>query len=115
MSWLARFFASAVLIFSFFAFMPGSAEARWYGGHWHGGWRGGLGWGPAFGARARIRLGLGLSIRLLPRTILLRATSAAGLRLGARARLAQRALGVSPRVALLVNESPPRGGLSASF
>lgn len=54
MSWLTRFFASAALIFSFLAFMPGSAEARWYGGHWHGGWRGGLGWGPAFG------LGLGL-------------------------------------------------------
>jgi hypothetical protein len=54
MSWLTRFFASAVLIFSFLAFIPGSAAARWYGGHWYGGWRGGLGWGPAFG------LGLGL-------------------------------------------------------
>lgn len=54
MSRLTRFFASAVLIFSFFTFMPGNAEARWYGGHWHGGWRGGWGWGPAFG------LGLGL-------------------------------------------------------
>jgi len=58
-------------------------------------------------------VGAGLSIRLLPGTILLRATSGAGLRLGARARLAQRTLGIPPRVALLVNESPPRGGLSA--
>ena len=54
MSRLTRFFAGTVLIFSFIAFVPGSAEARWYGGHWHGGWRGGWGWGPAFG------LGLGL-------------------------------------------------------
>ena len=32
MSGLTRFFASTVLIFSFFAFVPGGAEARWYGG-----------------------------------------------------------------------------------
>ena len=50
MSRLTRFFAGAVLIFSFLAFMPGSADARWRGGYWRGGW----GWGPAFG------LGLGL-------------------------------------------------------
>ena len=50
MSRLTRFFASAVLILSFLAFMPGSADARWRGGYWRGGW----GWGPAFG------LGLGL-------------------------------------------------------
>lgn len=50
MSRLIRFFASAVLILSFLAFMPGSADARWRGGYWRGGW----GWGPAFG------LGLGL-------------------------------------------------------
>ena len=50
MSRLTRFFASAVLIFSFLAFVPGSADARWRGGYWRGGW----GWGPAFG------LGLGL-------------------------------------------------------
>ena len=51
MSRLTRFFASAVLIFSFFAFVPGSADARWRGGlTGAGGW----GWGPAFG------LGLGL-------------------------------------------------------
>src|SRR5690242_16608140 len=54
MSRLTRIFAGAVLIFSFLAIIAGSAEARWYGGHWHGGWRGGWGWGPAFG------LGLGL-------------------------------------------------------
>jgi len=47
---LARFLASAALIFSFFAFVPGSADAHWRGGYWRGGW----GWGPAFG------LGLGL-------------------------------------------------------
>jgi hypothetical protein len=56
MSRLTRFLASAILIFSFFVFAPGSADARWYGGHWHGGWRGGWGWGPAFG------LGLGLGL-----------------------------------------------------
>ena len=32
MSGLTRFFASTVLIFSFFVFVPGGAEARWYGG-----------------------------------------------------------------------------------
>jgi hypothetical protein len=50
MSKLARFLASAALIFSVFAFAPGSADAHWRGGYWRGGW----GWGPAFG------LGLGL-------------------------------------------------------
>src|SRR5262245_35662114 len=59
---------------------------------------------------AGIWLGLGLSIRLLPGTILLRATSATGLRLGARARLAQRALGVPPRVALLVTKTRREAG-----
>ena len=45
MSRLTQFFACAVLTFSFLGFVPGGAEARWYGGHWRGGW----GWGPAFG------------------------------------------------------------------
>ena len=36
---ITRFFASTVLIFSFFAFVPGSAEARW-----RSGWGPGHGW-----------------------------------------------------------------------
>lgn len=61
MSRLTRFFASAVLILSFLAFMPGSADARWRGGYWRGGW----GWGPAFG------LGLGLGYGIPPGVALL--------------------------------------------
>jgi len=47
-------------------------------------------------------LGLGLSLRLLPGAILLRAASGAGLRLGTHTGLAQRTLGIPPGVALLV-------------
>ena len=43
---VTRFFASAVLIFSFFAFVPGSAEARWRDG-----------WGPAIGQGAGLGWG----------------------------------------------------------
>ena len=48
MSRFTKTIASATLILSILAFVPGSAEARWHGG-WHGGWRGGWGWGPAVG------------------------------------------------------------------
>lgn len=56
---------------------------------------------------ARLWLGLELSLRVLPWTILLRDSSAAGLRLGTHTRLAQRTLGIPSGVALLVNKSPP--------
>jgi hypothetical protein len=60
MSKLVKIFSGIALIVSVVAFAPGSAEARWHGGGWHGhggwhggwhrGWRGGgWGWGPAVG------------------------------------------------------------------
>jgi hypothetical protein len=114
MSRLTRFFASAVLILSFLAFMPGSADARWRGGYWRGGW----GWGPAFGLGLGLGYGWGWGYpyAYYPGPYYYRDASGAGLRLGTRACLAQRTLGISPGVALLVNESPPaRRAFCVSF
>lgn len=63
-------------------------------------------------------MGLGLSLRVLPGTILLRdaLSPGTGVRLDADTRLAQRALGIPPGVALLVRKSPPgRRAFCVSF
>ena len=113
MSSLKRFFAGAVLIFSFLAFVPGSAEARW---RWRllarrlglgSGFRAGLGLGYGWGWGYPYAYYPGPYYYAFP-------TPETGLRLGAHTRLAQRTLGIPPGVALLVNKSPPRGGLFAS-
>jgi len=56
MAKLVKVTAAAALIAAAMVITPGTAEARWHGGHggWHHGWHGGWGWAPAFG------LGLGL-------------------------------------------------------
>ena len=110
MSKLVKFFAIAVLIAGAFAVTPGPALAQHQ-------WRRRLAWrwrtGTAVAALARRRLagwrlgtrtvlGLGLGSILLRRSLL----RGAGLRLGARARLAPRPLGAAPRLALLVMCSP---------